>query len=137
MGRLANTWHLRLFKDSTFVNIVVGLAAFNVSNINFSMVLPFLLMDRGLTRADAALCMSVTAAADIVARLLVPCIRLKHMGARNTLMVAMVALAFIRSRKSKMFSKNFVYFFRFTFSIYAAKNSFYFNRKYKKLYDMT
>lgn len=99
MGRLAGAWNLHLFKDLTFVNIVAGLAAFNVSNINFSMVLPFLLMDRGLTRADAALCMSVTAAADIVARLLVPCIRLKHMGARNTLMVAMVALAFTRSCK--------------------------------------
>jgi cyanate permease len=96
-GRLASAWHLRLFRDSSFVNIVAGLAAFNVANINFSMVLPFLLMDRGLSRSDAALCMSVTAAADIVARLLVPFIRLKHMGARNTLMVAMLALAFTRS----------------------------------------
>jgi len=98
LGRFAAAWHLRLFRDSSFVNIIAGLAAFNVANINFSMVLPFLLMDRGLSRSDAALCMSVTAAADIVARLLVPFIRLKHMGARNTLMVAMVALAAIRSR---------------------------------------
>ncbi|CAB3370521.1 Hypothetical predicted protein [Cloeon dipterum] len=96
-GRLAAAWNLRLFRDPSFVNIVAGLATFNVANINFSMVLPFLLMDHGLTRPEAALCMSVTAASDIVARLLVPFIKVKHMCARNSLMVAMVALAFTRS----------------------------------------
>jgi hypothetical protein len=98
---IVDVMDLKLFLDPVFVNIVIGLAIFNVSNINFSMIFPFFVLSLGYTRSDAALCMSVTAGADIIARLLVPSItdRVKSMGSRNTLLVAMVLLAAARSCK--------------------------------------
>lgn len=98
-GGVVDAMDLNLFLDPVFVNIVVGLAVFHVTNINFSMVFPFFILNLGLTKADAALCMSVTAAADIVARLTVPWLtdRVKAVGSRNTLLVSMTLLAAIRS----------------------------------------
>ncbi|KAF4529198.1 hypothetical protein B566_EDAN011444 [Ephemera danica] len=98
-GGVVDAMDLNMFLDPVFVNIVVGLAVFHVTNINFSMVFPFFILNLGLTKADAALCMSVTAAADIVARLTVPWLtdRVKAVGSRNTLLVSMTLLAAIRS----------------------------------------
>ncbi|XP_066994368.2 uncharacterized protein [Anabrus simplex] len=63
---------LSLLQDPVYVNIVIGLSVSFVSDANFFTVFPFFLNSLGFTGSDIALCMSVAAGADVVARLLLP-----------------------------------------------------------------
>ncbi|PSN41451.1 hypothetical protein C0J52_14535 [Blattella germanica] len=79
-------WHrivvfmdLDLLKDPIFLNILFGLSIFYVAELNYKMIVPFFLDDLGYTKKDIAFFLSMTAASDIVARLVLPpiCDRLK------------------------------------------------------------
>ncbi|EDW02555.1 monocarboxylate transporter 13 [Drosophila grimshawi] len=73
--RLAQALDLELLKDIVFWSIIVGMALVYTSTINFTMVFPhFLEHTAGLDSSVVAFCMSVVAGADIVFRLLLPCI---------------------------------------------------------------
>ncbi|EDW61848.1 monocarboxylate transporter 13 [Drosophila virilis] len=73
--RLAQAMDLELLKDAVFLSIIVGMALVYTATINFTMVFPnFLKHTAGFDSKVVATCMSVVAGADIVFRLLLPCI---------------------------------------------------------------
>uniref|UniRef100_A0A1A9Z5L7 Major facilitator superfamily (MFS) profile domain-containing protein n=1 Tax=Glossina pallidipes TaxID=7398 RepID=A0A1A9Z5L7_GLOPL len=73
--RLIEALDLELLKDPIFWNMIIGMALVYTSTINFSMIFPsFLQHTANLSRSTTATCMSIMAGADIVCRLLLPCI---------------------------------------------------------------
>lgn len=73
--RLAQAMDLELLKDVVFWSIIVGMALVYTATINFTMVFPnFLKYDAQLDSQMVASCMSVVAGADIIFRLLLPCL---------------------------------------------------------------
>ncbi|XP_060658990.1 monocarboxylate transporter 13 [Drosophila nasuta] len=73
--RLAQAMDLELLKDLVFWSIIVGMALVYTATINFTMVFPsFLQHTAQLDSQLVATCMSVVAGADIICRLLLPCI---------------------------------------------------------------
>ncbi|EDW09251.1 monocarboxylate transporter 13 [Drosophila mojavensis] len=73
--RLAQAMDLELLKDTVFWSIIVGMALVYTATINFTLVFPnFLKHTAGFDSQAVATCMSVVAGADIVFRLLLPCI---------------------------------------------------------------
>ncbi|XP_053964794.1 monocarboxylate transporter 13 [Anastrepha ludens] len=73
--RLVQAMDLELLKDVTFWSIIVGMGLVYTSTIQFTMLFPhFLQYSVGLTSFNTATCMSAVAGADIVCRLLLPCI---------------------------------------------------------------
>ncbi|XP_067631389.1 monocarboxylate transporter 14 [Eurosta solidaginis] len=73
--RLVQAMDLELLKDLSFLSIIVGMALVYTSTIQFTMLFPhFLQYSVGLTSFDTATCMSAVAGADIICRLLIPCI---------------------------------------------------------------
>lgn len=96
--RVSNFLDLDLLKDSTYLNITLGLSLFWVAELHFKMVVPFFLVDMGHTKADAALCLSMSAFSDILARLILPpiCDRVKYKK-RTLFFVACIFLTISRS----------------------------------------
>ncbi|XP_030383929.1 monocarboxylate transporter 13 [Scaptodrosophila lebanonensis] len=73
--RLVQAMDLELLKDAVFLSIIIGMALVYTATINFTMVFPsFLQQTAGFDSKIVASCMSVVASADIVFRLLLPCI---------------------------------------------------------------
>lgn len=68
-----------LLKDRGFLNLLFGLSIFYVAEMNFKMVTPFFVRSLGFNQSDVALCLSVSALTDILARIVVPpvCDKLK------------------------------------------------------------
>ncbi|XP_017146507.1 monocarboxylate transporter 13 [Drosophila miranda] len=74
-NRLVQAMDLELLKDAVFWSIIVGMALVYTATINFTMIYPdFLGQTAGLNSTAVAFCMSVVAGADIVCRLLLPCL---------------------------------------------------------------
>ncbi|XP_037817704.1 LOW QUALITY PROTEIN: monocarboxylate transporter 14 [Lucilia sericata] len=73
--RLVQAMDLELLKDPAFWSIIIGMALVYTSTINFTMIFPsFLQYSVGFTKSTTASCMSIMAGADIICRLLLPCI---------------------------------------------------------------
>lgn len=72
LNSIADFLDLSLLQDFIYVNIVLGLSVSFVSDANFFTVFPFYLQSVGFSGHDIALCMSVAAGADVVARLVLP-----------------------------------------------------------------
>ncbi|XP_032664228.1 uncharacterized protein LOC116840954 [Odontomachus brunneus] len=70
--KLMETLDLDLLKDFTYLIISLGCALFYVAESNFKLMAPFFLSDIGMTKREVAFCLSLTAFADIIARLLLP-----------------------------------------------------------------
>lgn len=96
--RISNFLDLDLLKNSTYLNITLGLSLFWVAELHFKMVVPFFLGDMGYSQENQALCLSVSAASDIVARLVLPpiCDRVKYKK-RTLFFVACIFLTISRS----------------------------------------
>ncbi|KOB73433.1 Monocarboxylate transporter [Operophtera brumata] len=63
---------LDLLKDFTFVNLMLGLTLACFSELNFSILTPFILGDYGKTKPEVALFMSILAGVDVSVRFCVP-----------------------------------------------------------------
>ncbi|XP_061392738.1 monocarboxylate transporter 9 [Musca vetustissima] len=73
--RVIEAMDLELLKDPIFLSIIIGMALVYTSTINFTMIFPSFLQDSvGYTTKTTATCMSIMAGADIICRLLLPCI---------------------------------------------------------------
>uniref|UniRef100_A0A1I8PHN5 Major facilitator superfamily (MFS) profile domain-containing protein n=1 Tax=Stomoxys calcitrans TaxID=35570 RepID=A0A1I8PHN5_STOCA len=73
--RLVEAMDLELLKDPIFWSIIIGMALVYTSTINFTMIFPSFLQDSvGYSTKTTATCMSIMAGADIICRLLLPCI---------------------------------------------------------------
>ncbi|XP_034254704.1 uncharacterized protein LOC117653254 isoform X1 [Thrips palmi] len=96
--RISNFLDLDLLKDSTYLNITLGLSLFWVAELHFKMVVPFFLADLGHTKKDTAFCLSMGALSDIIARLILPpiCDKVKYKK-RTMFFVACIFLTISRS----------------------------------------
>ncbi|XP_037952642.1 monocarboxylate transporter 13-like [Teleopsis dalmanni] len=73
--RLVQAMDLELLCDPVFWSIIMGMALVYTSTINFTMLFPnFLQYSVGFSSSRTTTCMSAIAGADIVCRLLLPCI---------------------------------------------------------------
>jgi MFS family permease len=94
---------LALLKDPIYVNIVLGLSVSFASDTIFFTVFPFHLAQKpwpGFTDKEVALCLSITAGADAVARLILPALadRLR-VGPRVAYLLGCFLCAVVRSSK--------------------------------------
>lgn len=89
-----------LLKDRGFLNLLFGLSIFYVAEMNFKMVTPFFIRSLGFNQSDVALCLSISALTDILARIVVPplCDRLK-ITKRIIFMTSIFFVAITRSSK--------------------------------------
>lgn len=96
--RVINFMDLDLLKDPIFLNILFGLSIFYVAELNFKMIVPFFLANLGYSKSDTAFYLSMTAVADIFARVVLPpiCDRIK-VQRRTVFMLATVFLGLARS----------------------------------------
>lgn len=65
---MISQFDLDLLTDKVFINIIIGMAIATFSEINFSILTPFILDEMTYTNAQIASMMSALAVADIVAR---------------------------------------------------------------------
>lgn len=63
---------LDLLKDFTYVNLMLGVTLAGFSELNFSLLTPFILRDYGKTKVEVAFFMSLLAGIDISVRFCVP-----------------------------------------------------------------
>lgn len=76
---------LALLKDFTFINILVGLTIIIFGELNFSILVPFILADTGFKDPQISLAMSILAAVDITIRFLAPFVTQKITLGNKTL----------------------------------------------------
>lgn len=71
-SRFLELMDVELLHDGPYLNLLFGLSIFYVAEMNFKMVTPFFLTSIGFTKSDVALCLSICALTDILARVVVP-----------------------------------------------------------------
>ncbi|KAL5278641.1 hypothetical protein ACFFRR_003336 [Megaselia abdita] len=76
---------LALLKDFTFVNILVGLTIIIFGELNFSILVPFILSDSGFEDHQISLAMSILGAVDITMRFVAPFVTQKLSLGNKTL----------------------------------------------------
>ncbi|EFA01512.1 monocarboxylate transporter 12 isoform X1 [Tribolium castaneum] len=72
LSNIAKFFDFDLLKDPIFVNILIGLAFAVFSELNFTILIPFILNDLGLTNDQIATFLSTAGVADIAFRFLAP-----------------------------------------------------------------
>nr|XP_015834493.1 PREDICTED: monocarboxylate transporter 13 isoform X1 [Tribolium castaneum] len=70
--KLFNNFDLDLLKDPVFVNILIGLSLATFAELNFTLLVPFILQDFGLGTDQIAIFLSTLGIADIIFRFLGP-----------------------------------------------------------------
>ncbi|XP_071864045.1 uncharacterized protein isoform X1 [Bombus fervidus] len=63
---------LDLLRDFIYVNIMLGITFANFAELNFSLLTPFILGERGFSKIEIATAMSLLASFDVVTRLTIP-----------------------------------------------------------------
>ncbi|XP_076650617.1 uncharacterized protein LOC143357858 isoform X2 [Halictus rubicundus] len=63
---------LDLLRDSIYVNLMVGLTFATFTELNFSLLTPFILAEYGYTKTQVAMFMSILAGVDVLTRLTIP-----------------------------------------------------------------
>ena len=104
LARMLNeSLDLALLKDPVYVNIVLGLSVSFASDTIFFTVFPFHLTQLpwpGFSDKEVALCLSITAGADTVARLVLPIVADKFsVGPRAAYLLGCLSSAVVRSSK--------------------------------------
>lgn len=69
---MVETFDLGLLKDPIYVNIMLGISIALFGEMNFSILMPFIMSDYGLSTSQIATFISVMAMADICSRFLAP-----------------------------------------------------------------
>lgn len=65
--------NLELLKDLVFVNIIIGMSVSFVAELNFNLMIPFVLSElANFTRTEIAYTMSIQGTVDILARFITP-----------------------------------------------------------------
>lgn len=97
---------LGLLKDPVYVNLMLGMSLAICAELNFSLLTPFILSDRGFDTDRTAVIMSVIAGLDIVFRFLAPFFSDYYkIQARVMYIVALIML--LSSRTALIFSQSF------------------------------
>lgn len=97
---------LGLLRDPVYVNLMLGMSIAICAELNFSLLTPFILADRGFDTDHIAIIMSVIAGLDIVFRFLVPFFTDYYkIEARDMYIIALILL--LSSRLSLILSQSF------------------------------
>ncbi|PNF41717.1 hypothetical protein B7P43_G03458 [Cryptotermes secundus] len=97
---------LGLLKDPVYVNLMLGMSLAICAELNFSLLTPFILSDRGFDTDHTAIIMSVIAGLDIVFRFLAPFFSDYYkIQARVMYIIALIML--LSSRTALIFSQSF------------------------------
>uniref|UniRef100_A0AAG5DNB3 Major facilitator superfamily (MFS) profile domain-containing protein n=1 Tax=Anopheles atroparvus TaxID=41427 RepID=A0AAG5DNB3_ANOAO len=72
LQRIAIFFDLDLLRDCVYLNIMIGITLANFTELNFSILTPFVLADFGCSREQIAMAMSVLGVTDIACRCLIP-----------------------------------------------------------------
>ncbi|XP_028163847.1 uncharacterized protein LOC114355282 isoform X1 [Ostrinia furnacalis] len=70
--KVAIFFDLDLLKDTTFINLMLGITLANFNELNFSILTPFILGDYGLSKSEVAFFMSLLAGVDLCVRFCIP-----------------------------------------------------------------
>lgn len=100
---LVDIFDLTLLRDRKFVFILFGVCLSDFAEINFAMVMPFILDEHKYSATEVADFLSILAIADIVFRLLAPYIgNFLRQSARPMFVYGLVALILARTGKCEM-----------------------------------
>lgn len=107
LGRgLVAFFDLGLLKDPVYVNLMLGMSLAICAELNFSLLTPFILADRGFDTDHIAIIMSVIAGLDIVFRFMAPFFSDYYkIQARDMYIIALFML--LSSRMSLVFTHSF------------------------------
>lgn len=96
--RVVDFFDLDLLKDPIYLNILFGLSIFYVAELNFKMIVPFFLHELGYSTSEIAFYLSMTAIADVLARVVLPpiCDRV-NISRRTLFSIASIFLGLSRS----------------------------------------
>jgi hypothetical protein len=94
LGRgIVNFFDLGLLTDPLYVNLMLGMSLAICAEMNFGLLTPFILADRGFDTDHIAIIMSVIAGLDIVFRFLAPFFSDYYkIQARDMYMIALIML---------------------------------------------
>lgn len=93
---------LDLLKDITYINIIFGLIIAHFTEMNFSVLTPFVLTDFGLEKPQIALAMSLCGITDIVCRFTIPFVAgMTGLSNRTFYLIGIVNLAIGRASEWK------------------------------------
>lgn len=114
LGSIFKVFDLDLLKDPVFNNILIGLSLANFAELNYTLLLPFILNDFELTTDEIAIFLSVLAVADLIFRFIGP-----HIGNYFTMpsrIMYAFALAFlVVIRFCKYYFVHFLFFCSYNF----------------------
>jgi len=97
---------LGLLTDPLYVNLMLGMSLAICAELNFGLLVPFIMADRGFDTDHIAIIMSVIASLDIVFRFLAPFFSDYYkIQARDMYIIALIML--LTSRMSLVFSRSF------------------------------
>lgn len=105
---LVTFYDLNLLRDPIYVNIMLGMSIAIFAEINFSLLTPFILADRGLSTNQIATTMSIIASVDLIFRSIAPYLgewldrtpRTMYLISLIFLVVSRTGLIFTRTFKS-------------------------------------
>lgn len=94
---MSNLFELSLFKDRVFMTMSLGISLVFMSDFTFSSLMPLMMTDLGYGTKDAALAITVAAAAELVSRILLAVFTL-FVNARPKILffIAMICMAFAK-----------------------------------------
>ncbi|XP_046820578.1 uncharacterized protein LOC124424951 isoform X1 [Vespa crabro] len=99
-------YDLDLLRDRIYVNIMLGMSIAIFAEINFSLLTPFILADRGLLTNEIAIIMSTIASVDLVLRCCAPYLgEWLHLTPRPMYTISLILL--IISRTGLIFTHSF------------------------------
>lgn len=99
-------YDLDLLRDPIYVNIMLGMSIAIFAEINFSLLTPFILGDRGLLTDEIAITMSVIASVDLIFRSVAPYLgEWLHLTPRPMYTISLIFL--IISRTGLIFTHSF------------------------------
>ncbi|RZC32314.1 monocarboxylate transporter 4-like [Asbolus verrucosus] len=120
LNNITKTFDLDLLKDPVFDNILIGLALATFAELNFSLLIPFILHDFGLDTDQIAAFLSTLGVADIIFRFFGPYIG-NYFTKPSRLMYAYALTILIVIRFSLLISKNFYVLLGIAFALGIAK----------------
>ncbi|XP_008192898.2 monocarboxylate transporter 6 isoform X2 [Tribolium castaneum] len=104
--KLFNNFDLDLLKDPVFVNILIGLSLATFAELNFTLLVPFILQDFGLGTDQIAIFLSTLGIADIIFRFLGPYLG-SYFTKPSRVMFSYAVIILIFIRFSLLLTRNF------------------------------
>ncbi|XP_008192826.2 monocarboxylate transporter 4 [Tribolium castaneum] len=120
VDNLAKIFDLDLLKDPVFNNIIIGLALATFAEINFTLLVPFILNDFKLTTDQIAIFLSTLGISDMISRFLGPYVG-NYFTKPSRLMFVYSLVILVIIKFTILCSKNFIFLLVIAFTLGIAK----------------